>query len=206
MTEPKTAALEVAIYEAKDPDRFVGRQAQLHARLGHDFDGYCGSIGLRALSDPNVFADLVLWESMPAAVAAADAIQEMEAFSWMAEELGPIRYFGHFDAAIGPEALSAAAAAPLVEIVLVRPAAPEPFAEAHRLLHDTHLSAADSVVSNLRLARNGDGVAGDVNGWTGQEAMDEMGPRMMSRPELAPVFDEANEMVVFLPFAATMNP
>ena len=91
----------------------------------------------------------------------------------------------------------------VVEVVLVKPTEAEPFDAAHSALH-AELAVAEVIVGELRLARNDNGVAGDVNGWTTPDAMEEMGPLMMAKPELAPVFDPANEMLLFMPFATNV--
>ena len=61
------------------------------------------------------------------------------------------------------------------------------------------------MTAHLRLGRNENGIAGDVNGWTNAGAMEAMGPAMMELPELASVFDDDNEVVLFMPFAASVQ-
>ena len=196
--------LEIAVYEATDPDGFAAKQGELHRSLATTFDGYVTSLGLRSATERQVYADLVLWASADAAASAAAALPEREDFAWFATELGPIRFFDHLhpagDAVV---ALDAIASAPVVEVVLVKPTEAEPFDAAHSALH-AELAVAEVIVGELRLARNDNGVAGDVNGWTTPDAMEEMGPLMMAKPELAPVFDPANEMLLFMPFATNV--
>ena len=199
-------SLEIAVFEARDPDGFAGRQAKLHAQLRDLFDGHVASIGLRSLSEPQVFADLVLWESLDAAEAAAAALQEIEDLAWFRQEIGPIRFFDHLQPSAGDDALAQVAEAPVVEVVLSKPRHLAAYVTAHATLHNDHLDAADSVVSHLRLLPNANGITGDVNGWTSADAMMEMAPAMMQRPELAPVFDERNEMMLFMPFTTNVMP
>ena len=199
-------SLEIAVFEAVDPEGFAGKQAKLHAQLRDLFEGFVGSIGLRSQTEPRVFADLVLWKSTAAAEAATAAIGEMEELSWFHHELGAIRFFDHLQPSAGMAVLGEVASAPVVEVVLVKPTDPEAFESAHATLHDDHLDAADTVVAHVRLLANANGVAGDINGWTSGEAMAAMGAAMMERPELAPVFDERNEMILFMPFTKNVRP
>ncbi len=200
--------LEIAVYEVVDPDGFAGKQEKLHGQVRDLFDGYVASIGLRSVSEPNVFADVVLWLSLDAARAAAAALPERKELAWFPPELGPIRFFDHVEPATPVTAadLAATASSPVVELVLLKPVEPETFAAAHARLHTEHLAAAEVVTSHLRLVTNDNGVAGDLNGWARPEAMEEMGSAMMELPDLSPVFDEENEMVLFMPFATTVLP
>ena len=79
-------SLEIAVYEAKDPEGFVERQGRLHEQVGTVFDGYVTSLGLRSTVEDGVFADLVLWADETAAVAAAEALPMTEELAWL---LGP---------------------------------------------------------------------------------------------------------------------
>lgn len=200
------SSLEIAVFEAKDPDGFAARQARLHAQLREVFDGYLGSIGLRSATEPGVFADLVLWESADAALAAVAALPEREEFSWFHEELRAVRYFGHAEPSADLDVLALLASAPVVELVLVRPADPAAFDAAHVVLHDRYLERVDEVLAHVRLRANADGVAGDVNGWTSADAMQAVAPATMEQPELAPVFDPSNEVIMFMPFTTTVAP
>ncbi len=200
-------SLEIAVYEAKDPEGFVDRQAELHQQVGRAFDGYVRSVGLRSTVEDGVFADLVLWADEPAAVAAAEALPATEELAWLHGELGEVRFFGHLPAPGGAAAaLAGVAGAPVVELVVVRPTAIEDFVTAHRALHDEHLDAADAVIGHLRLGPSGDGLVGDVNGWRDGAAMEATAPAMAAKPELAPVFDERNEVVVFHSFTTNVSP
>ncbi len=199
--------LEIAVYEAKDPEGFIDGQARLHEQVGAVFDGYVTSLGLRSTVEDGVFADLVLWADETAAVAAAESLPATEELAWLHGELGEVRFFGHLPAPeAAAETLAALGAAPVVELVVVRPIEVDAFVDAHRILHDRHLEAAEPVVAHLRLAPNGDGLVGDVNGWRNGAAMEAMAPAMAARPELAPVFDERNEMVVFHSFSTNVRP
>lgn len=192
-------SLEIAVFEAANPGAFAAMQAELHRSLALLFDGYVGSLGLRSVPESNVYADVVLWESETAAKAAADAVGKTEELAWFPPEIAEIRFFDHLvPARDAGAALSAIGAAPVVEIVLVKPAV-NGFVAAHEALHG-ELAAADVVVEELRLKPNGNGIAGDVNGWATQEAIAEMGPQMMAKPELAQAFDQQNEMLLFMPF------
>lgn len=200
-------SLEIAVYEAKDPGGFVDRQARLHEQVETSFEGYVRSVGLRSSIEPGVFADLVLWADEPAALAAAQALPATEELAWLHSELGEVRFFGHLPASDGAaKTLATVGPAPVIELVVVRPAAIDEFVDAHRILHDHHLDGADPVVAHLRLGPSSDGLVGDVNGWRDGAAMEAMAPAMAGRPELAPVFDERNEMVVFHSFTANVTP
>jgi hypothetical protein len=198
--------VEIAVFEANVPEGFALKQPKLHAQLGDLFEGYVGSLGLRSQAEAGVFADVVLWESVECAQAAAAAIGDHAELAWFNDELGTIRFFDHLQPAGNWEAIVNAAQAPVVEIVLVKPADPAAFATAHASLHDDHLDSADAVISHLRLLTNANGIAGDLNGWTGHDAMEVMGPALMERPELAPAFDEANEMLLFMSFTVNVMP
>ncbi len=194
-------SLEVAVYEAADPDGFAAKQADLHRTIASLFGGYVGSLGLRSVSDPTVYADIVLWESAESAGLAAAALPEKEELAWFPPEIAAMRFFDHFaPARDAASALSVIGTAPVIEMVLLKPAVTAGFAAAHTALH-AELAAVDVVVEELRLEVNDNGVAGDVNGWTAPEAMEQMGPAMMAQPELAPMFNPENEMVLFMPFA-----
>ena len=197
--------LELAVFEVKDAEEFAGRHAGLHAQLSALFKGYVSSIGLRSATEPEVFADVVVWESTRSAMAAAEAMQTAEDLAWFRDELGPIRFFDHFEPLDEVERLDELASGSVVELVLVRPSDPHAFATAQAQLHAEHLADADTVTAHLRLARNENGIAGDVNGWTSAGAMEAMGPAMMELPELASVFDDDNEVVLFMPFAASLQ-
>jgi hypothetical protein len=194
-------SLEIAVFEAVDADGFARKQEDLHRALASLFDGYVGSLGLRSVSEPSVYADLVLWESATAARVAADAIGDKEELAWFQREIAGIRFFDHLSPAAHAQAtLTTIGEAPVVELVLVKPAASaDEFGAAHEALH-VELAASEVVVGELRLELNDKGVAGDVNGWADVEAMEEMGPIMMARPEFGPVFDQENELVLFMPF------
>lgn len=197
-------SLEIAVFEAVDPDGFAAKQGDLHRALASLFDGYVASLGLRGVTDPTVFADVVLWESETAAQTAAAALGETEELAWFASEIAEIRFFDHLAPARDARAaLSSIGAAPVVEIVLMKPAVAEGFAAAHQALH-AELLAADVVVEELRLEMNGNGVVGDLNGWTAGDAMERMGPTMMARSDFQPVFDPENEMLLFMPFTTNV--
>lgn len=194
-------SLEVAVYEAAEPDGFAAKQADLHRTIASLFGGYVGSLGLRSVSDPKVYADIVLWESAETAGAAAAALPEKEELAWFPPEIAAMRFFDHFaPARDGASALSAIGRAPVIEVVLLKPALTDGFAAVHTALH-AELAAADVVVEELRLEMNDNGVVGDVNGWTTPEAMEQLGPVMMAKPELTLMFNPENEMVLFMPFA-----
>ena len=193
-------SLEIAVFEAADPDGFAHKQAKLHRTLASSFDGYIGSLGLRSLSEPMVYVDAVLWESTEKATVAADAAQASKEFAWFRDELAAIRFFDHLTPAREATAsLAAVGAAAVVEVALVKPSGLEGFAAAHSELHRA-LRAADVVVEELRLEVNKNGVGGDLNGWTHPTAMEEFAPKMMARPDLAPMFDPENEVLLFMPF------
>ena len=197
-------SLEIAVFEARDPEAFVDRQVELHEQVGKVFDGYVTSLGLRSVSTPELFADLVLWDDEAAATAAAEAMPTTPELAWLHDELAAVRWFGHLDAAVdASDLLATIGGALVVELVLVRPVETDAFALAHRRLHAA-LEEVDGVSAHLRLLRNGDGVVGDVNGWRDEAAMAETGPAMAARSELAPVFDERNEMVLFEAFSANV--
>ena len=198
--------VEIAVFEANDPEGFALKQPKLHAQLRDLFEGYVGSLGLRSRAEAGVFADVVLWESVEFAQAAAAAMGDLAELAWFSGELGTIRFFDHLPPAGDWDAIVNAAMAPVVEIVLVKPVDPVAFASAHASLHEDHLDKADAVVSHLRLLANANGIAGDFNGWRDHDAMEAMGPAMMERPELAPAFDEANEMLLFMPFTVNVMP
>lgn len=193
-------SLEIAVFEAVDPDGFAAKQGDLHRALASLFDGYVASLGLRSATDPTVFADVVLWECETAAQTAAAALGETEELAWFASEIAEIRFFDHLAPARDAQAaLASIGAAPVVEIVLMKPGVADGFAAAHQALH-AELAAADALVEELRLEMNGNGVAGDLNGWTAGDAMEQLGSTMMARSEFQPVFDPENEMLLFMPF------
>lgn len=197
-------SIEIAVFEASDPERFVVKQHDLHRSLGSLFGGYVASIGLRSATEPNVFSDVVLWESDDAAQAAAAAIGEVEELAWFHPEIASVRFFDHLAPVQDARAsLATIGAAPVAEIVLLKPANVDGFAAAHEALH-AELAIAEVVVAELRLDMNENGVVGDLNAWTTPDAMHEMGSQMMARSEFGPVFDPDNEMVLFMPFTVNV--
>lgn len=197
-------SLEIAVFEAADPNGFAAKQGDLHRALASLFDGYVGSLGLRSATDPSVFADVVLWESETAAQTAAAALGAMDELAWFASEIAGIRFFDHLVPARDAQAaLASIGSAPVVEIVLMKPAVADRFTAAHQALH-AELAATDVVVDELRLEMNGNGVAGDLNGWTAGDAMQQLGSTMMARSELQPLFDPENEMMLFMPFTTNV--
>lgn len=211
-TDP-TPVLEIAVYTTTDPDALVERHHRLHDQLATTFPGHLASLGLRSTTEPDLFADVVLWSDHDAATAAAAALPATESLAWFPPLIDEVRFFDHL-APAGSTAnpapagaiatLNRLADAPLVELITLRPAGPAAFAEANARLHE-HLGAADTVVADLRLGPNDSKLVGDLIGWTGPEAMEETASAMMARPELAPVFDETNEMLVFMPATVTAS-
>jgi hypothetical protein len=197
-TVPTEAVIELAVYEVHDPDRYRTRQADLHAALA-EFDGFVTSIGLAGRGDSSLFADVVVWRDLPAAQAAADSLPQRPELAWFHDLLGEIRLFTHVrptDDSIHPHSLvDALAAAPLVEIAAVRPANPSGLENAHRLLHGRYLDVVEGAVGHAGLV--GDGLAVDLIGWRDAAAHEQAGATLMTVPELAPMFDPANELVVF---------
>ena len=199
-------SLEIAVFEASDPDGFVAKQTDVHRLLGSLFDGYVTSLGFRSVAEPNVFADVVLWESADAAKAAAAALPDTPELAWFPPEIADLRFFEHLaPAREASDALTNIGGAPVAEIVLLKPAMLDGFVEAHEALH-VELANADVVVEELRLEINDNGVVGDLNAWTTADAMQEMAPQMMAKAELAPMFNPENEMMLFMPFMVNVAP
>lgn len=199
-------SLEIAVFEASDPEGFVAKHGDLHRALPNLFDGVVTSLGLRSATEPNVFADVVLWASADQAKAAAAALPETEELAWFQAELASIRFFDRFaPSREASEVLARVAGAPVAELVFLKPAKVDGFAAAHEALH-VELANADVVVEELRLEMNHNGIVGDVNAWTTPDAMEEMGAKMMAKPEVAPMFDPNNEMLVFMPFTVNVVP
>lgn len=200
-------SLEIAVFEAKDPEGFADRHARLHAQLGDLFKGYVTSVGLRSATEPGVYADVVLWADEASAHAAAAAMSEVEALAWFHPEIAVVRHFGHLPAPDHAAATMAdVAAAQLVELAVVRPADLPAFVVAHTALHEEHLDGLAEIAAHLRLGPGADGVVGDLNGWSDPAAMETVAPMMAAKPELAAVFDEGNEMVVFEAFETDVMP
>ncbi len=195
-------ALEIAVFQAKDPNTFVAKQPDVHRLLGELFDGYVASLGLRSASDPAVFADLVVWSSTEAATAAAASLGDQPELAWFHDEVESIRFFDHFDTELDNEMLTTLSTAPAIELALLKPADAGAFAVAQQSLHTNHLAHSDQVISNTVLSLNSSGVTGDLMGWMSAGAMESMAPKMMAEAELVPVFDPANEMMLFMAFNA----
>jgi hypothetical protein len=188
--------IEVAVFEAREPESFTAQQAALHDALGA-FDGFVSAVPLRGIDEPSVFADLVVWHDLDAALAAAGAVGSRPDLAWFHDALGAIRLFTHVRPFDDPsEVLTASSAAPVVEIVAYRPADPEPQRAAHRLLHERHLPAAQGVVAHTGFVGD-DGLVGDLIGWVDAAAHERTGATLMPVPELSPIFDPANDVVVF---------
>ena len=195
---------EIAVYEAKDPEGFAIDQLRLHEMLG-SFLAFVRSVSLRSASEVAVFADVVVWESLEAAKAAAEELQSRPDMAWFGEALGPIKCFDHFEADMDPvEQFERLESAPVLELVVIRPGDADAFQAAQAVLHDQRLEARDGVVGHVRLPVNANGLAGDFIGWRDHAAMEQTGAAMMDDPALAPVFSDTNEPVVFVTFERTV--
>lgn len=114
--------LEVAVYTVTDPQQGLGRHGQVHQRVA-GYPGYMTSVGLRQLDDPQVFADVVLWQDLASAQAASTAVRSDEALAWFLASLGERRLFAHFTPATNPvEPVRQIQTVPVVEIAAYQPA------------------------------------------------------------------------------------
>lgn len=191
------ATLEIAVFTAKNPDDFAGRQQAVHDTLGNAFPGHVASLGLRNVAEPSIYADLVLWKDLAAAKVAAAGLADVEELAWFHDELGEIRFFDHFETALDAESLARIGSAAAIELVLLLPAELDVCVEAHMALH-AKLEDVEAVGTTTRLAPNDNGIIGDVNAWIDPTAAEAVAGSMMRNPALAPVFDERNEMMVFM--------
>jgi hypothetical protein len=183
--------IEVAVFEAREPDHFTARQAALHDALGA-FEGFVSAAPLRSIDEPSVFADLVVWQDLDAALVAADAVGSRPDLAWFRDALGAIRLFIHVRPFDDPsEIVSACSGAPVVEIAAYRPADADGHPIAHRLLHERHLSV-EGVVAHTGLIGD-DGIVGDLIAWAGTDAHDRLRATLMAVPELSGIFDPVNE-------------
>lgn len=95
--ETVSHSIELAVYEAKDPERFGARQIDLHRSIAELMPGYVTSVALRSATEANVFVDLVVWEDHAAATAASEKLPHTPELAWLHDELATIRFFGHLD-------------------------------------------------------------------------------------------------------------
>ncbi|WP_018253899.1 hypothetical protein [Salinispora mooreana] len=196
---------EVAVYTVTDARQMLERHGQVHRRLA-GYPGYVTSVGLRQVDDPQVFADVVLWQDLASAQAASTAVRSDETLAWFLSSLGEPRLFGHFTMAADPvEPVRQIQAAPVVEIASYQPADDAAHARAHQLLHSVTLPGRHGVHGHVALTGE-DGLVGDLIGWESPQVFESTAQALMTDPQLAAFFTPAQRTLVFALFTRTTGP
>lgn len=193
---------EIVVYTAKEPEIFRAQQQKLHSLLPPPFDGYMASLALCGLDGSDRFADVVLWADMESALRASETLQHRTDLHWLISAIESVVHMEHVTADnTAMSGLQKLSGAPVVEIVLAKPAHSGTFDEAHQMLHSQYLQTRPDVIVSLRLARNSNGTAGDLIGWKDHDSFTKTGETLMKVAELAPIFDEDNQPLVFDTFS-----
>ena len=187
--------LEVAVYQALDPEGFDRLQADAHRALAR-YAGFVRGLALRGHEDAGLRADLIVWDGVAAAQAAADAMLKDPGFASFRAAIGEIRHFAHYRRIV-EDALEKLEAGPFVEVAAYRGKAD---AEMDRLQHAVHaaLPKVEGMVFAAAGARNGEPGHVDLIAWRDATAMKAAPPQIVARqPDVTPFFDSIDETFVF---------
>jgi len=196
MTMNAQPCLEVAVYDVSNPESFDPLQRDAHRKLA-TFPGYLTNLPLQGLDDATSRCDLVLWESLDAAKAAAEAIQQDECFIGFMSNIAEVRHFAHYGP-IASESLTELSSAPVIEVAAYEANPEVPMialqASIHRALREVDGAFPAAAARQPKRAT----AMLDLIGWADQATHAAAPPLLQSRhPELAEFFKGVGEMAVF---------
>ena len=184
---PSAAVLEVMVYDVRDPEGFVPLAARVH-RTASAYFGFEASLALVSLGPSPLFADLVAWTSLDAALVASHRLDYEPAFTAYQRALGEVRLFARYALVGSPRRLfEALRDAPVVEISAYGVRSRDFTAELHGRLHE-RLRTAPGFRVSAPLHSLGDAtLRADLVGWRSVEAAAGLGAALGVDPELRPI-------------------
>ncbi|MCR9144434.1 MAG: hypothetical protein NXI24_19505 [bacterium] len=215
----ETATLEIAVYTARSPEQHSAIRAETRKRLSQE----AGFLWWRPLkiappgalpnspddgesdhkpADEMLFADVLAWESIAAAKAAAEKVASDPAYGPFVESIADIRHFTHYRAWNAAGRLNEIlTGARFIEIAAYTVQDAEQHLQAQRLLYEEKFPGRSGLAGGARLRRlDAERAFGDLLGWQSVEAWQATGAAMMADPDLKPFFEGIDESIVFALF------
>lgn len=194
---PDSQVAEVAIYHVSDPDGFPAVMSDVMKKLG-EMPGLKECIHLRSLKSPDLFADVLLWNSMDEAVAAAKIVETDERFKPFLASISEMKLMNHFkpdfqDVSMQKFRSGGAAIEMAVYTVKDSKIQDQPRKNVYRSLTDT-----DSFLAGIPLspAQEGEPYI-DFIAWTSEKEGGATAQTMMGKPEHKAFFGNADQMTMF---------
>lgn len=182
--------LEIAAYQLAATDGF----AEKRAAAVEGVRGMQGFLWWAMLEgEDGSAADVLAWETLADAKAAAAAFSASDRFKAFHAAIGKVDWFGHVSPSTPvAELRPVIEAAPHVEIALYQVAAPDALDPVHTLLHAGKLPGRDGFLGGARLqSSEKPALRGDLLGWRDRSAWQQTGEAMMADPDLAAFFEQA---------------
>ncbi len=218
-----TAILEIAVYRVHSPTEYISIRAETRKRLAsepgflwwHPLKAAPGVEEAHGSGQPELlFADVLAWESIEAARAAAEKVESNPAYRPFVSAISDIRHFTHYraykDAANLERVLRDSR---IIEIAAYSVHDPDAFTPTHTLLYESKLPGREGLVGGTRMRRlfdadhkQAEDGFGDLLGWESIQAWQDTGAAMMADPELKPFFEGIDESKVFAVFIKDPGP
>lgn len=189
-----SSVLEIALFLARDGlDPVWG---PVHQTLA-GFSGYETSVRLRSPTTAGLRVDLVAWNSIEFAQAAAEALQTDPRFSPFLEQIESVQHFGHYRCQRPKTLLGDLSKAPLVEVALYPVQARAEHEALHGPIHEA-LGQRPGALAHAPLVHNEDTtIFGDLIGWQNRAAFEKTGTELNQVPKFQPFFANVQRPIVF---------
>lgn len=189
--------LEVAVFTVNKPQDFGAIQATTHELLAK-VPGFIRSVRLRSSSSAALFADLVAWESLATATAAAKQVQQDERFVPLMSGIEQIRLYGHYEIAAEPsDLLFGLNGAPIVEIAAYGVKDQAAVKEVHPKVYETLRGHHGYRVGAPGQQHEDRSQFLDVIAWASPDDCQRASQALQSVTALAPFFGALGEMKLF---------
>jgi hypothetical protein len=213
MSTQPAPVLELAVFTVREPDSFPAIQRQTHEAVA-TLSGHRAGLRLRGLraptssgglgsppalrAPPNLFADLVVWDSLEAATRASNQVREDPRFAPLMTSLAELKLYAHYRLVGDPSALLAELrGAPVVEVAAyaVRDVAAQ--LEVHGRVHEALRALAGHRGGAPARQVEDPSQFADLIGWEHREAHQRAGAALQARADLGAFFSGLAEMKVF---------
>lgn len=181
--------VEVVVYKAKGTNNFEDVRKKAHALISQKA-GFVGSARLKHFDEPDTYADLVVWNGLENAHAAAAAVERESEFLQFQQSINSVTLFRHYDLSVtGHDLLNRVAKMPVVELAAYEARDGKAQSALQREIH-TALKGKPGFVEGLPLAAaNNQREMLDLVGWTTPQANHDAATAMQADQKHAPFFE-----------------